>query len=102
MKDKTENIFRPDDQPLPAVSEVSEEWDFGPFSGAVANGRIYGRGSIDMKGMLFSLLESMNNVIKTKYIPQRDIYLAFGFDEEVGGQQGAVKLQSISEIKCAI
>lgn len=92
VKDKTENIFRPDDQPLPAVSEVSEEWDFGPFSGAVANGRIYGRGSIDMKGMLFSLLESMNNVIKTKYIPQRDIYLAFGFDEEVGGQQGAVKI----------
>ncbi|UPQ77348.1 M20/M25/M40 family metallo-hydrolase [Chryseobacterium nepalense] len=92
VKDKTENIFRPDDQPLPAVSEVSEEWDFGPFSGAVANGRIYGRGSIDMKGMLFSLLESMNNVIKTKFIPQRDIYLAFGFDEEVGGQQGAVKI----------
>ncbi|MEA1851051.1 M20/M25/M40 family metallo-hydrolase [Chryseobacterium sp. MHB01] len=92
VKDKTENIFRPDDQPLPEVSEVSEEWDFGPFSGAVANGRIYGRGSIDMKGMLFSLLESMNNVIKTKFIPQRDIYLAFGFDEEVGGQQGAVKI----------
>lgn len=92
VKDKTENILRPDDQPLPAVSEVSEEWDFGPFSGAVANGRIYGRGSIDMKGMLFSLLESMNNVIKRKYIPRRDIYLAFGFDEEVGGQQGAVKI----------
>jgi len=92
VKDKSENIFRPDDKPLPAVSEVSEEWDFGPFSGAVANGRIYGRGSIDMKGMLFSLLESMNNLIKTKHIPQRDIYLAFGFDEEVGGQQGAVKI----------
>lgn len=92
VKDKSENIFRPDDKPLPAVSEVSKDWDFGPFSGAVANGRIYGRGSIDMKGMLFSLLESMNNVIKTKYIPQRDIYLAFGFDEEVGGQQGAVKI----------
>lgn len=32
VKDKSENIFRPDDRPLPAVSEVSEEWDFGPFS----------------------------------------------------------------------
>lgn len=92
IKDKSENIFRPDDKPLPAVSKVAEDWDFGPFSGAVANGRIYGRGSIDMKGMLFSLMESMNNLIKNKHIPQRDIYLAFGFDEEVGGQQGAVKI----------
>lgn len=92
VKDKSENIFRPDDKPLPAVSKVAEDWDFGPFSGAVANGRIYGRGSIDMKGMLFSLMESMNNLIKNKHIPQRDIYLAFGFDEEVGGQQGAVKI----------
>jgi carboxypeptidase PM20D1 len=32
---------------------VAEDWDFAPFSGAVANGRIYGRGAIDMKGMLF-------------------------------------------------
>lgn len=89
IKDSAENIFRPDDQPLPAVLKVSEDWDFGPFSGAVANGRIYGRGAIDMKGMLFSLLESMNNLIRNKHIPQRDIYLAFGFDEEVGGQKGA-------------
>lgn len=92
VKDKSENIFRPDDHPLPPVSKVAEDWDFGPFSGAVANGRIYGRGSIDMKGMLFSLMEAMNNLIKNKYIPQRDIYLAFGFDEEVGGQQGAAKI----------
>ncbi|WP_027386621.1 M20/M25/M40 family metallo-hydrolase [Chryseobacterium gregarium] len=92
IKDKSENVFRPDDQPLPPVSEVAEDWDFGPFSGAVANGRIYGRGAIDMKGMLFSLMESMNALIKNKYVPQRDIYLAFGFDEEVGGQQGAAKI----------
>jgi len=92
VKDSSENIFRPADQPLPPVLKVAEDWDFAPFSGAVANGRIYGRGAIDMKGMLFSLLESMNNLIKNKHIPQRDIYLAFGFDEEVGGQKGAEQI----------
>ncbi len=92
VKDKNENIFRPDDPPLPPVSKVAEDWDFGPFSGAVANGRIYGRGTIDMKGMLFSLMESLNHLIKSKHIPKRDIYLAFGFDEEVGGQEGAAKI----------
>ncbi|WPO83555.1 hypothetical protein SD427_04255 [Chryseobacterium sp. JJR-5R] len=32
IKNKSGNIFRPDDKPLPSVSEVSEDWDFGPFS----------------------------------------------------------------------
>ncbi|MCT2561232.1 M20/M25/M40 family metallo-hydrolase [Chryseobacterium herbae] len=92
VKNKEQNIFRPDDKPLPPVSKVAEDWDFEPFSGTVANGRIYGRGAIDMKGMLFSLMESMNMMVKSKKIPKRDIYLAFGFDEEVGGQKGAVQI----------
>ncbi|WP_126653691.1 M20/M25/M40 family metallo-hydrolase [Chryseobacterium aureum] len=92
VKNNEENVFRPDDKPLEPVSKVAEDWEYGPFSGAVANGRIYGRGAIDMKGMLFSLMESMNSMIKNKQIPQRDIYLAFGFDEEVGGQKGAVQI----------
>ncbi|MCT2407046.1 M20/M25/M40 family metallo-hydrolase [Chryseobacterium antibioticum] len=92
VKSKEQNIFRPDDKPLPPVSKVAEDWDFEPFSGNVANGRIYGRGAIDMKGMLFSLMESMNTMIKSKTVPKRDIYLAFGFDEEVGGQKGAIQI----------
>lgn len=92
VKNNEQNIFRPDDKPLPPVSQVSDDWDFEPFSGTVANGRIYGRGAIDMKGMLFSLMESMKAVIESKKLPKRDIYLAFGFDEEVGGQKGAMQI----------
>lgn len=92
VKNKEQNIFRPDDKPLPPVSKVAEDWDFEPFSGTVASGRIYGRGAIDMKGMLFSLMESMDAIVKGKKVPKRDIYLAFGFDEEVGGQKGAVQI----------
>ncbi|MEH6304292.1 M20/M25/M40 family metallo-hydrolase [Olivibacter sp. CPCC 100613] len=85
-------VFNPLDKALPAVQKVAEKWDYPPFSGAVANGRIYGRGALDMKGMLFSLMESMTGLIKEGYTPQRDIYLAFGFDEEVGGRKGAEKI----------
>ncbi|MBB4807828.1 carboxypeptidase PM20D1 [Chryseobacterium defluvii] len=92
VKNNEQNVFRPNDQPLPAVKKIAEYWDYAPFSGAVANGRIYGRGAIDMKGMLFSLMESMNNLIRKGYVPQRDIYLAFGFDEEVGGIKGAAQI----------
>lgn len=92
VKNNEENIFRPNDKALPAVTKVAEDWDYGPFSGAVANGRIYGRGAIDMKGMLFSLMESLTNMIKSGTVPQRDIYLALGFDEEVGGRKGAKQI----------
>lgn len=44
------------DAPLPG-------WDYPPFSGAVADGRIYGRGTLDMKGMLFSILEATDSLL---------------------------------------
>jgi carboxypeptidase PM20D1 len=37
----------------------------------------------------------MNNLIKNKHTPKRDIYLAFGFDEEVGGKKEQHRLQNI-------
>ena len=92
VRNTQENVFRLKDEPLSPMKNVAEDWDFSPFSGAVANGRIYGRGAIDMKGMLFSLMESMTHLIKNGFIPQRDIYLAFGFDEEVGGLKGAAHI----------
>lgn len=73
------------DAPLPG-------WDYPPFSGAVADGRIYGRGTLDMKGMLFSILEAADALLAEGFRPERDVWLAFGFDEETGGTAGAVNI----------
>ena len=67
-------------------------WDYPPFSGAVANGRIYGRGTLDMKGMLFSILEATDSLLAEGFRPERDVWIALGFDEEIGGTQGALKI----------
>jgi carboxypeptidase PM20D1 len=82
-------VFRPQDQASAPIDSVSESWDFPPFSGAIANGRIYGRGSLDMKNMLFAILEAAEKLMLAGYQPERDVYFAFGHDEEVGGRQGA-------------
>ena len=66
------------DAPLPG-------WDYPPFSGAVADGRIYGRGTLDMKGMLFSILEATDSLLAEGFRPERDVWIALGFDEETGG-----------------
>jgi len=85
-------VFRPGDTPAKRIDSVSAIWDYPPFSGAVVNGRIYGRGTLDMKGMLFSLLESAESLITEGWQPERDIWFAFGHDEEVSGRQGAVHI----------
>ena len=65
-----------------------EYWDFEPFSGAVANGTIYGRGALDMKSMGIMELMAML-IIKRHGLPHsRDIvYMALA-DEEAGGGRG--------------
>ena len=87
-----DTVFRFHDKPLPPIGTYSEKWDYPPFSGAVAGGRIYGRGTLDMKCMLFSLMEGADNLIAVGFQPERDIWFAFGQDVEVSGRQGAFNI----------
>lgn len=48
-----------------------------------------------MKCMLFSLMEGADNLIAEGFQPERDIWFAFGQDEEVSGRQGLSKLPII-------
>lgn len=85
-------VFRIDDTPVAAIDRYQSGWSYPPFSGAVADGRVYGRGTIDMKGMLFGILEAADALLAEGYTPERDIWFAFGFDEEIGGTQGALRM----------
>ncbi len=87
-----EIVFQPEDEAAPSSDAVHTSWDYPPFSGAVARGNIYGRGTLDMKCMLFSVLEAANALLAEGFQPEQDIWFAFGHDEEVGGKQGAVKI----------
>lgn len=66
-----------------------DEWKHSPFSGDIADGIIWGRGARDNKCQVFSILEGVEYLLKSGYKPQRTIYLGFGHDEEVTGQNGA-------------
>jgi len=74
------------------VPAPPEGWKHEPFSGDIADGFVWGRGSIDNKGSLMSILESTEYLIKDGFKPSRSIYIAFGCDEEVGGREGAAKI----------
>ena len=74
------------------AAEDSPKWRFPPFAGKVADGYIWGRGALDDKGSLMASLEAIEWLIKQGYRPERTLYLAFGHDEEIGGDNGAATI----------
>ena len=60
-------------------------WRDPPFSGAVRDGYIYGRGAQDMKGHLIALLCAAEELLEEGWQPAGDIWFAFSCDEETRG-----------------
>lgn len=69
-----------------------EEWDFDPCSGNIDRGRLYGRGTVDMKSGTCSSILAVE-VIKELNIPIKgEVILTAVCDEEVGGVKGIIHL----------
>jgi carboxypeptidase PM20D1 len=73
--------------PVPEPSRA--KWTHEPFSGDLAQGFVWGRGTLDDKTTVLSILEAAETLVKAGYRPERTVYLTFGHDEEVGGRYGA-------------
>ena len=71
------------------VPADEEEWTYPPFSKAIADGYVWGRGSFDAKGQLIAILEAIEELVSNDYHPSRTWYIAFGWDEETRGSRGA-------------
>ena len=70
--------------PVEAGSESA--WTHAPSSGDIADGFVWGRGTLDDKVGVLSALEAVEALVARGYHPRRTIYLAFGDDEEVEGK----------------
>ncbi len=66
-------------------------WKYPPFSGTVAEGKVWGRGSADTKCSLMAFLQAGEELLAEGYVPGCDIYFASSCTEEIGGT-GAPKL----------
>jgi acetylornithine deacetylase/succinyl-diaminopimelate desuccinylase-like protein len=64
-------------------------WTQDPFGAAIVDGKMWGRGTIDMKGIGTSYLYAFIMLHRQKVRLTRDVLLMFVPDEEVGGEMGA-------------
>ncbi len=74
---------------LDVVPAEPAEWSVHPFSGAVKDGFVWGRGAVDMKDMVGMMIVVARQLKRAGIVPPRDLVFAFLADEEHGGSYGA-------------
>lgn len=68
-------------------------WKYPPYAGEIAEGKLWGRGTTDSKCNIMAHMEALEYLIGTGFVPDYDLYLAYGYNEEVmGGPEPAAKL----------
>ncbi|MGW6858643.1 M20/M25/M40 family metallo-hydrolase [Streptomyces xanthophaeus] len=71
------------------VGARPDGWSRPPFSGEVADGRVWGRGALDMKGQVAASLLIMQLLAAHRIPLRRDLLLVVTADEEAGSRLGA-------------
>jgi acetylornithine deacetylase/succinyl-diaminopimelate desuccinylase-like protein len=74
---------------MDVVPTDPSRWSQDPFGAELADGKVWGRGTIDMKGIGTSYLYAFLELYRLKVPLTRDVLLMFVPDEEVGGDMGA-------------
>ena len=80
---------------MDVVPATDQNWRHPPFSGALADGYVWGRGAMDDKASVMAILEAVEYLLGNGFAPKRTVYLAFGHDEEVGGRDGAARIAEL-------
>ena len=67
------------------VVEATGDWQEEPFSGKITKDKIWGRGTLDTKGNLWAILQSLEELIIDGFKPNRSIYVESSCNEETTG-----------------
>ncbi len=84
------------DRPLVLMSHqdvvpAEGTWEHGPFSGDIADGKVWGRGASDTKCSVMAFFQAAEELLSEGYVPPQDVYLSSSCMEEWGGE-GCPKL----------
>ena len=74
---------------VPVEEGTESDWTHPPYEGYHDGEFIWGRGAMDMKNHLISVMEAVETLLEEGFEPERDVYLLFGDDEEVVASQNS-------------
>ncbi|PUB24056.1 carboxypeptidase PM20D1 [Promicromonospora sp. AC04] len=74
------------------------DWADNPFSGQIRDGVVHGRGTLDDKGSLVAVLDAVETLLGESFVPERDIWLFFGADEETTGESAQIAVRRLYEL----
>ena len=80
---------------VPVAPGTEGDWSEPPYSGALKDGFVWGRGSWDDKGNLMAIMEAVELLAASGFKPRQTVYLIFGQDEELGGLRGAAEVAKL-------
>ena len=78
---------------VPVEASAIKLWHAKPYGGEVKDNYIWGRGVLDDKSSMISLLEATEAQLKAGFTPSQTIYLCFGADEESNGRGAAAMVK---------
>jgi Gly-Xaa carboxypeptidase len=84
---------------VPVSDDTIDEWKYPPFSGFFDGKHVWGRGAFDCKTTLIGSMSAVESLLMFGWTPQRTLILAFGFDEEISGFQGAKRISEHLEMR---
>ncbi|MGQ4874092.1 MAG: M20 family metallopeptidase [Promethearchaeia archaeon] len=85
---------------VPAPNEGKKKWRFDPFEATmIKSGKIYGRGTADMKGAIVCLILALEIIEKLKLTPKFNIRVLLCTDEEIGVWPGVRYLEEKGYVK---
>lgn len=80
---------------VPVSDDTRPSWSVDPFEGVIRDDAVWGRGAIDDKGSMVAILEAAEFLAAQGRRPTRTIIFAFGHDEEIGGDDGAIQMAAL-------
>ncbi|WP_299921669.1 acetylornithine deacetylase [uncultured Pelagimonas sp.] len=78
------------------VPVTDQDWSFDPFQMTKRDGRLYGRGSCDMKGFIAAVIAMAPTFAQA--VQDRPLHFVFTYDEEVGCIGAGHLAQSLGDI----
>lgn len=72
--------------------EPIDAWTYDPWGSEIVEGRLYGRGAVDMKGGLIASALALKILLKSGLKPTGEVMLQSAIEEEAGGAGGSLAI----------